>query len=103
MFHVTACYQHPADPDAFLSHYRAVHDPLTRELPDLTSFEWGVCEAPDGSRAPFFVVAHLAFPDRATGLAALGSDAGARGAEDMARFAGAGVEVAMWESTAPPA
>ncbi|HEY1135034.1 MAG TPA: EthD family reductase [Nocardioides sp.] len=98
MFRVTASYHHPADADAFLAHYRAVHDPLTRTMPGLAAFEWGVCETPDGSRPPYFVVAVLTFPDRETALTSLGSTEGQAGAADMANFAMAGVEVTMWEA-----
>lgn len=98
MYRITASYHHPADPEAFLAHYRGVHDPLTRTMPGLQSFEWGVCETPDGSTPPYFLVAVLTFADRATALAALGSPEGEAGAADMARFAMAGVEVAMWEA-----
>jgi len=98
MYRITASYLHPADPDAFLAHYRAVHDPLTRTMPGLAAFEWGVCETPDGSTPPYFVVAVLTFDDRGTALAALGSPEGQAGAADMANFAVAGVEVTMWEA-----
>lgn len=98
MYRLTASYRHPADPDAFLRHYRAVHDPLTRSMPGLDAFEWGICETPDGSTPPFFVVAVLTFADREAAFASLGSEAGQRGAADMANFAMAGVEVTQWEA-----
>ncbi|MBC2637454.1 EthD family reductase [Rhodococcus wratislaviensis] len=33
MYQLTATYNHPQDPDAFLGHYRSTHVPIAREFP----------------------------------------------------------------------
>ena len=98
MFRITVSYNHPEDPAQFLEHYRTVHAPLTARMTGAT-FEWGVCETPDGSPSPHFVVGVLTFDSKDAALAALGSEVGQEGAADMANFAGAGATIDMHEVT----
>lgn len=93
MYQLTAAYDHPADPDAFLEHYRTKHVALARELPGVRSLGWTVCETPDGSPPAHFVIAVLRWDSRAEALAALDSPAGQAVVADLANFATAGVAI----------
>ncbi|MBM7365867.1 EthD family reductase [Gordonia hydrophobica] len=99
MFRITVNYNHPADPEQFLDHYRTVHAPLTRTMPGVTSFEWGVCETLDGTEPTHFVVGVLTFPSKEVAISALSSPEGQAGSADMANFAAAGATVDMHEVT----
>lgn len=90
MYRMTVIYDHPADPDKFLTHYREVHAPLASEMPGLRSFQWSVSEMPDGSRPPHFLVAALDWDSKEDALAALGTPAGQAGAEDIGSFVAPG-------------
>ncbi len=87
MYRLTATYARPADPDAFLAHYRETHAELTKKLPKLRNFEWGVCETLDGSKPPHFLVAVLDWDCKQDAVDALGSPAGATANADVANFA----------------
>lgn len=93
MFRLIAVYEHPEDPQKFLDHYRNVHAPLARQMPDVKEFHWGICVDPAGDAADKFVVATLDWADKETALASLGSEVGQKGNEDLANFAEAGVSV----------
>ncbi len=97
MFRITVNYNHPRDPEHFLTHYREVHAPLTRTMPGVTAFEWGQCVTLDGSQPAHFVVGVLTFPSKEVAVAALTSPEGQAGAADMANFADAGAVIDMHE------
>ncbi|MDI2031976.1 EthD family reductase [Saccharopolyspora sp. TS4A08] len=86
MYRLTVIYDHPADPDAFLRHYRDVHAVLASKMPRLQSYEWGVCEMPDGSAPPHFVVATLDWASKDDAMAALQSPEGQAGTADLGNF-----------------
>ncbi|MGY0488872.1 EthD family reductase [Streptomyces sp. WG-D5] len=90
MYRMTVIYDHPADPERFLTHYREVHAPLAARMPGLKSFQWSVSEMPDGSRPPHFVVAALDWDSKEEALAALGTPVGKAGAEDIGNFVAPG-------------
>lgn len=87
MYRLTVVYEHPADPEKFLRHYREVHAVLATKLPGLRSFQWGVCEMPDGSEPPHFLVAALDWASKDDALAALSSPAGEEAGADVTEFA----------------
>lgn len=93
MFRLIAIYEHPEDPQKFLDHYRNVHAPLARQMPDVKEFHWGLCVDPAGGQPDKFLVATLDWADRDSALAAFASDVGQKGNEDLANFAQAGVSV----------
>lgn len=97
MYQLTASYAPPSDPAAFLDHYRSVHAPLGRALPDVRSFTWTICRSVDGSPPAHFVLAVLRWDDEQHAMAALGSPAGAAVVADLANFAGAGVDIELGE------
>ncbi|SFS99182.1 EthD family reductase [Saccharopolyspora flava] len=86
MYRMTVIYDHPDDPEAFLRHYREVHAVLTSKMPKLRSYQWGVCEMPDGSTPPHFVVATLDWASKDDALAAMQSPEGQAGAADLGGF-----------------
>ncbi|MDI2098918.1 EthD family reductase [Ruicaihuangia caeni] len=89
MYDVFAIYDHPSDPEAFNAHYERVHAPLTRRMPGLLEFEWGVA-APGSS---VHVIARMTFADEASADAGLTSPEGTAAVEDLQNFAAAGVTV----------
>ena len=98
MYRLVVNYHHPADPEAFLQHYRSVHAPIAKRLPDLASYTYGACENPDGSAPEHFLTAVLDWPTKEAALAALASPAGEEGVADFANFAQAGVSMVFYEA-----
>lgn len=86
MYRLTATYDHPADPERFLKHYREVHAVLASKLPKLKNYEWGLCEEPDGSKPAHFLVAILDWDSKEDALEALQSPEGEAGTADIANF-----------------
>ena len=97
MYQLTASYAHPADPDAFLEHYREKHVPIAREFPKARFFGWTICETADGSRPPHFLIAVVHWDSQDDALAALASPAGKAAVADLANFAAAGVDIDLGE------
>jgi hypothetical protein len=67
-------------------------------MDDVSSYTWGVCETPDGSKPAYFLTAVLDWPSKEAALADLGSDVGAEGTADMANFAQAGVSLVGYDA-----
>ena len=80
-----ACYDTPADPEAFDRHYREVHIPIARQLPGLRRYT--VSRDTGAIRGgPFYLVAELDWDSMAELRAAFGSAQGRATAEDAARL-----------------
>lgn len=90
MYRLTAVYDHPADPQKFVEHYRRTHAVLAAKLPKLRSFEWGMCETLDGAAPPYFLIAVLDWESKEDAVAALSSPEGVAANEDVVNFAAAG-------------
>lgn len=102
MFTMTITYGAPADPDAFLAHYRDVHMPLVAKVPGLVRASYGVCEDPAGKTPAHFLVATLEFADRAAYEAAMRTpEMGATG-KDLKNFADGGVAMVVHETVEQP-
>lgn len=97
MYRLTASYAHPADLDAFVTHYRDVHAKVATKLPDLRAFSWGVCETPDGTKPAHALVAVLDWDSKDAALASLDSPAGKEAVADLQNFAQAGVDMEFQE------
>ncbi|MDI3340467.1 MAG: EthD family reductase [Sphaerobacter sp.] len=88
MMRVVVLYKRPDDVDAFLQYYRDVHAPLARKIPGLATFEVMRFTGPDsGGEPPYFLMAVLSFPDRATFDAAMRSPESRAAVEDLDNFA----------------
>ena len=75
-------YDQPTDPEAFDRHYREVHEPLTRRLPDVMTYT--VHRQPRTVRgAAYYQVVELTWPDPDTAEAAFASPEGRATAADM--------------------
>jgi uncharacterized protein (TIGR02118 family) len=78
-------YDTPTNPEAFDRHYRQVHMPLTRQLPDL--LDYTVVKNPQTVRgAAYYQVAELTWPDWQAARAAFASPQGKATAADMANL-----------------
>jgi uncharacterized protein (TIGR02118 family) len=99
MVKLVVAYGHPTDPDAFDQHYSTTHAPLAEKVPDLRRFEAGkVLATPDGSQAPYYLIAELLFDDLESLQAALGSSEGQAAAGDVANFATGGATMMIAEA-----
>ena len=94
-------YKTPKDPAAFDRHYAEVHIPLAKKIPGLRSYRVsrGVVGTPAGPSG-IHLTATLTFDSRAAIQAGLGSPEGAAAAGDLANFAGAGVDLYMFDDAA---
>ncbi|MCW2498321.1 EthD family reductase [Jatrophihabitans sp.] len=90
-----AMYKHPEDPAAFDRHHFGVHVPLARKLPNLTSYDVSHGSIDGGS---YYLVAVLTFSSHEAMTAALQSEAGEAAQQDLANFAGAGVDILTYDA-----
>jgi len=96
MVKFVVAYGTPEDPAAFDRHYADTHVPLVQKIPNLRRFEAGkVLGTPDGSPAPFYYLAELAFDSVEDLQASMGSSEGQAAAADVETFATGGVTVMM--------
>jgi uncharacterized protein (TIGR02118 family) len=64
MIKLVSIYSHPSDAAEFDAHYREVHTPLVRQLPNLHKLEVArVTGAPRGE-SPFYLIAELYWESR---------------------------------------
>jgi uncharacterized protein (TIGR02118 family) len=94
-------YKTPKDSAAFDRHYAEVHIPLAKKIPGLRSYRVskGAVGTPAGA-SNLHLVATLTFDSLAAIQAGLGSPEGGAAAGDLANFAGAGVDLYMFEDAA---
>lgn len=94
MVKFVVAYGAPEDPAAFDQHYAEKHVPLVEKIPNLRRFEAGkVVGTPDGSPAPYYYLAELAFDSVDDLQSALGSPEGQAAAGDLENFASGGATV----------
>lgn len=99
MVKLIVAYGHPEDPAAFDEHYDGTHRGLAEQIPGLRRFEAGkVLGTPDGSPAPYYLIAELSFDDGPALEAALGSAEGQAAAGDVANFATGGATMMIAEA-----
>jgi uncharacterized protein (TIGR02118 family) len=98
MVKLVVCYGTPEDPAAFDTHYSSTHAPLAQKIPNLRRFEAGkVLGTPDGSPAPYYLLAELSFDDAEALQAAMGSPEGQAAANDVPTFATGGATMMIAE------
>jgi uncharacterized protein (TIGR02118 family) len=99
MVKLVVCYGAPEDPAAFDRHYAEQHAPLAEKIPNLRRFQAGkVLATPDGSPAPYYLIAELGFDSADELQAAMGSPEGQAAAADVATFASGGATMMIVES-----
>jgi uncharacterized protein (TIGR02118 family) len=98
MVKLVVAYGPPDDPAAFDAHYAQTHAPLAQKIPNLRHFEAGkVLGTPDGSAAPYYLIAQLSFDDAEALATAMGTDEGQAAAADVATFASGGATMMVLE------
>lgn len=80
-------YDLPADPEAFLRHYRQTHLPLVRRIPGLVSCELTRVTKTLAGRGGSFLVAEMSFADDESFRTAMRSPENAATGADLANFA----------------
>jgi len=100
MAKVLAMYKKPADAAAFDRYYYATHVPIAKTLPGLRHYE--VTKGPiltlEGV-APYHLIAILTFDSVSAIQAALSSPEGQATAGDLGKFASAGVDLYIVDTT----
>lgn len=99
MARLLVMYSKPADAAAFDAYYFGRHVPLAKTIPGLRSYEVnaGPVGTPQGP-SPHYLIAILTFDSMAAIGAAFASKEGQATAADLANFAQAGVEMAMFDT-----
>ena len=88
MIKLIALYRKPEDEAAFMAHYDTVHRPLVEAVPGLAAIRVSrMVGAPTGGDAPYFLMAEMAFADRATFDAAMASPENRAAGKDLISFA----------------
>lgn len=101
-YYVTAIYNHPADAQAraaFDEYYANTHTPLAKTLPglqELTVFHPD--DAPDGTKAPYYLIAILKYASAEACQESFGSEIGQTVLADVPKFAFQGVTLAQGTS-----
>lgn len=90
-------YDVPSDIDEFERHYREVHIPLAKKLPGLLRYSLSRNIAPIRGGAPYYLVAELDWSDMDSLKRAFSSPEGKATADDVARFAPAGVRSMIYQ------
>ena len=92
-------YKHPLDPKHFDTHYHGTHVPLAKTIGGLRKFEVsaGPVATPQGA-SQYYLVAELTFDSLAAIGHALASPEGQAVGADLAKFAGAGVDLLVFET-----
>jgi uncharacterized protein (TIGR02118 family) len=99
MIKLVVAYGPPEDPAAFDEHYASTHAPLARTIPGLRRFEAGkVLGTPDGTPAPFYLLAELSFDSADDLQTALGTEEGQAAAADIPNFASGGATLMIAEA-----
>ena len=99
MAKLIALYRKPSNTTAFDDYYYRTHLPIAMTIPGLRRYEVssGVVATPQGA-SPYHLAAILSFDSMDAIRQALGSPEGQATAADLANFAGAGVELLVFES-----
>jgi uncharacterized protein (TIGR02118 family) len=90
-------YSQPDDPGAFDRHYREVHIPLAKKLPGLRRYTVSRNIGAVRGGEPYYLVAELDWDDMESMRAAFRSPEGRATAEDVPKFAPAGVHSMIFE------
>ncbi|HEY5861661.1 MAG TPA: EthD family reductase [Casimicrobiaceae bacterium] len=100
MAKLIAMYKVPADKAAFDLYYHSTHVPIAKKVPGLRHYEIsrGPVVTLDGL-APYHLVAILTFDSVTAIQAALASPEGQATAADLGRFAMAGVDLYILDTT----
>ena len=99
MVKLVVAYGPPEDPAAVDEHYTHPHAALAEAIPTLRKFEAGkVLGTPDGSAAPYHLIAQLSFDDVDALTAAMGSPEGHAAAGDIPNFATGGATLMIVEA-----
>jgi len=96
MVQLIALYRRPGDEAEFLRRYREEHLPLARRMPGLTAMSHGPL-AGLGAELPYWYMATLDFPDRATFEASQRSPESRAALKALLAFAAGQVEFALRE------
>ena len=98
MARLIAMYKTPADRAAFDSHYFGSHVPLAKSIPGLRKYEVNAGPVLGmAGPAAMYLVATLHFDSLAEIAKAMTTDQGKATAADLPKFAGAGVEIVMFD------
>ena len=99
MAKLVVMYSKPADTAAFDDYYFSKHVPLAKTIPGLRTYEVnaGPVATPQGP-SPYHLIATLTFDSMAAIGAAFASKEGQATAADVANFAQAGVQMAMFDT-----
>ena len=99
MAKLIALYKHPEDTALFDRYYFEKHVPLAKTIPGLRRYEvsTGPVATPQGI-SQFHLIAELTFDSFAAIQAALTSPEGIAAGNDLGNFAGAGVDLLVFDS-----
>jgi uncharacterized protein (TIGR02118 family) len=88
MYKLIALFQTPDDPQSFMSHYNDVHLPLVKQTPGLLKAEaYRVTANAMGGVIPYFLIAEMTYPDKATFDTAMASPQNRAAGKDLMSFA----------------
>jgi uncharacterized protein (TIGR02118 family) len=100
MVQMTVLYNKPADSKHFQEYYFATHAPIAKQMPGLLAYTVsdGAVTGPDGSAAPYELVAQLEFESADELAKALASPEGQAAVADLPKFATGGVSIVVFKT-----
>ena len=87
MFKLIAIYKIPNDKDAFETHYKEVHMPITRKIPKLKEARLNRVFGTPAGKSNLHVIAELCFANKDDFKFAMGSEEAAASGKDLMGFA----------------
>lgn len=93
MYKVIAVYKVPENKEAFESHYKEVHEPITLKIPGMTEFRVNkIFGGPTGS-SELYMIAEMCFADKNSWKDAMKTKEMMESGKDAMKFAGKLVSV----------
>ena len=88
MVKLVVLYKKPADVAAFEKHYREVHLPLSRKMPNVRRLDVSHITGSPGGEPKFYMMAEIYFDNKEAMMASLSSPEGKAAGKDIMKVAG---------------
>ena len=88
MVKLVVLYKKPADVSAFEKHYREVHLPLSRKMPNVRRLDVSHFTGSPGGEPKFYMMAEVYYDNKESMMSSLGSPEGKAAGKDIMSVAG---------------
>ena len=99
MYKVIAVYEVPENQEAFESHYKEVHEPITLKIPKMTEFRVNKVFGSPTGKSNLYMIAEMCFADKDSWKEAMKTKEMMESGKDAMKFAGKLVSVHFAQET----